>query len=398
MVMQHHGEAGICARPHVLATFLIPCASVAPNPWAIVIARRGPLISAGRNSQAADAFLFSAESRSSRHVVRLTEGKAGVPVMGRSPLPSPPYATRSYRRAGDGGTRCTTLAVTRTSPNRRHGMAVAVGELGPTLRAWRDRLAPEDWGLPAGTRRRAPGLRRQEVARLAGVSVDYIVQLEQGRAAEPSEQVLSALARALRLSDAERAHMYSLAGRSAPSEGKPTVVLPASVRRLVDQLWASPTAVYDPRWNPIAWNPLWTLVMGDPQDRNHRDRNLVRRQFMGMPTRVLRSPSQQEAYENSLVADLRRSAGRFPHDQELAALVGELSAASDRFRELWESRNVDLYDTESKEIQHPTLGVLNFDCDILTVQRSDVRVVVYTAPAGGETAAKLPLRSVPGHQ
>lgn len=110
--------------------------------------------------------------------------------MGRSPLPSPPYVTRAYWRDGDAGTRCTTPGVTSTSLNRRHAVSVAVGEFGPALRAWRDRLAPEDLGLPADTRRRAPGLRRQEVARPAGVSVDYIIQLGQGRAAEPSEQVL----------------------------------------------------------------------------------------------------------------------------------------------------------------------------------------------------------------
>lgn len=258
-------------------------------------------------------------------------------------------------------------------------MAVTNRELGPTLRAWRDRLTPEEWELPAGTRRRAPGLRRQEVARLAGVSADYVVQLEQGRAADPSEQVLFALARALRLSEPERAHLFLLAGRPAPSGATPATALPDSVRRLIDQLTASPAAVYDPRWNPVAWNRLWTVVMGDPHARPERERNLVRRQFTGLPTRVVRSPAEQAAYERLLVADLRTGSGKYPNDHQLAELVGELCLTSSRFRELWESRQVDVYDAETKVVWHPELGLLRWDCDILTVQRSDLRVVVYTA-------------------
>lgn len=267
-------------------------------------------------------------------------------------------------------------------------MVVANRELGSTLRAWRDRIPPEEWGLLAGKRRRAPGLRRQEVARLAGVSVDYIVQLEQGRAADPSKQVLLALARALRLSEVERVHLFLLAGRPAPKTPTLATVLPDSVRRLIDQLQACPAAVYDPLWNPVAWNRLWTVVMGDPSARPERERNLVWREFTGLSTRVARSPAQRAAYERLLVADLHTNSARYPDDHEFAKFVGELSAASARFRELWDSRPVDVYDGETKTVRHPELGILQWDCDILSVQRSDLRVVVYTARLGSEKVAE----------
>jgi transcriptional regulator with XRE-family HTH domain len=268
-------------------------------------------------------------------------------------------------------------------------MAASSSELGATLRSWRDRLPPGEFGLPTGAHRRARGLRRQEVAQLAGVSLDYLVQLEQGRATGPSAQVLAALSRALRLTETERGHLFRLAGQPVPDESRIRDTLPDSVRRLVEQLSASPAAVYDARWNPIDWNAMWAAVLGDPLDRPQRQRNMAWRYFTGLPVRVVRSARERLEYEETIVADLRSSFGRYPGDQPLAQLIDDLRQASPRFRSLWETRRVGLYEQEHKTIDHPGLGLLQLDCDILTTHRHDLRVVVYTAVPGGESARQL---------
>jgi transcriptional regulator with XRE-family HTH domain len=268
-------------------------------------------------------------------------------------------------------------------------MAASFGEFGATLRSWRDRLAPDEFGLPAGTRRRARGLRRQEVAQMAGVSLDYLIQLEQGRATRPSPQVLGALARALRLTEAERGHLFRLAGQPAPGANRIHDTLPDSVRRLVEQLSASPAAVYDVRWNPITWNALWVAVMGDPLDRPERERNMAWRYFTGLPVQIVRSARERLEYEETIVADLRSSSGTYPGDHRLAQLIAELREASPRFRRLWEARRVGVYEQERKTIDHPELGLLQLDCDILTTHRNDLRVVVYTAAPGSQAAHQL---------
>ena len=268
-------------------------------------------------------------------------------------------------------------------------MGASSSELGATLRSWRDRLPPGELGLPAGARRRARGLRRQEVAQLAGVSPDYLVQLEQGRATGPSPQVLAALSRALRLSETERDHLFRLAGQPVPDESHLRDTLPDSVRRLVEQLSASPAAVYDVRWNPVDWNAMWIAVMGDPLDRPERQRNMAWRYFTGLPVRVVRSAREQLEYEETIVADLRSSYGRYPGDQPLAQLIDDLREASPRFRSLWDARRVGVYEQERKSIEHPGLGPLHLDCDILTTHRHDLRVVVCTAVPASQSARQL---------
>jgi transcriptional regulator with XRE-family HTH domain len=278
-------------------------------------------------------------------------------------------------------------------------MAGSFSELGATLRGWRDRLPPEELGLIGGARRRARGLRRQEVAQLAGVSLDYLVQLEQGRATGPSPQVLAALSRALRLTEDERGHLFRLAGQPDPDERRIRDTLPDSVRRMVEQLPGSPAAVYDVRWNPIAWNAMWVAVMGDPADRPERQRNMAWRYFTGLSVRVVRSAREQLQYEQAVVADLRSSSGRYPGDRRLARLIADLRGASPKFRSLWESRRVGAYEHEIKTIDHPALGPLYLDCDVLTTQPNSLRVVVYTAAPGSRSARQLDtLRAASSHR
>ncbi|WP_370078703.1 helix-turn-helix transcriptional regulator [Streptacidiphilus sp. MAP12-16] len=268
-------------------------------------------------------------------------------------------------------------------------MPPSTSEFGATLRSWRDRASPEEFGLPTAAHRRARGLRRQELAHLAGVSPDYLVQLEQGRASAPSPGVLTALARALRLTEAEREHLFQLAGQLAPDDKRIRDTLPHSVQRLVEQLTASPAAVCDAGWNPIAWNAMWSAVIGDPLERPERERNIAWRHFTGLPTRVVRTRVEQLEFEEAVVADLRSSFGRYPEDQRLAQLIADLREASPTFRSLWQARRVGLYEQERKTIDHPRLGLFQVDCDILTTHRNDLRVVVYTAAPGTRSAKAL---------
>lgn len=260
--------------------------------------------------------------------------------------------------------------------------------MGALLRHWRERVTPEQVGLTAGPGRRVTGLRRKEVARLAGVSVDYLVQLEQGRSGVPSVQVLTALARALCLSPVERDHLLRLAGHRPPAEHAITEPS-AEVLRLVDQLDATPTAVYDVCWNLVAWNPLWAAVHGDPLSRPARERNMMWRFLTGLPTRVQRSTAEDRQFQQILVGDLRARLGQRPHDDRLTNFVGDLSAASDRFRGIWDTHRIDAYRHESKAIAHPEVGTLHLDCDVLTVGSDDIRLIVYTAQRRSESADRL---------
>ena len=209
-------------------------------------------------------------------------------------------------------------------------------ELGAALRAWRDRLAPADAGLPDHGARRAPGLRREELALLAGMSADYVTRLEQGRASAPSVQVLTALARALRLTGAEREHLFVLAGQPLPGPGIMPAHLTPGLQRLLDQLSGIPVSVNDASWTLLAWNPLWAALVGDPAGSRGRDRNVLWRHFTGAPGRVTHTPEDEPRFEASAVADLRAAAARYPRDAGLRQLVADLRAASPRFAQLWD--------------------------------------------------------------
>jgi transcriptional regulator with XRE-family HTH domain len=278
------------------------------------------------------------------------------------------------------------------------GSVTDQGELGAALRGWRDRVSPAEAGLPAGRARRAPGLRREELALLAGVSADYITRLEQGRATAPSAQVLGALGRALRLSREEQDHLFRLAGQAPPRTGHITAQLTPSVQRLLDQLTGVPVSVNDAGWNTIAWNALWAALIGDPSAKTGRDRNVLWRYFTGQQARVVRTAEEEARFEQSAVADLRSATARYPDDKGLRQLVADLRAASPRFATLWESRIVGTHREAHKTFDHPDVGLITVDCDVLTVDGSDLRIVAYTAPAGSEAAEKLRLLSVIGTQ
>ncbi len=273
-----------------------------------------------------------------------------------------------------------------------------MGELGRTLHAWRDRVTPSEVGLPTGGKRRAPGLRREELAHLAGLSVDYIVRLEQGRSDSPSAQVLTALARALRLSDAERNHLFVLAGEVEPSPGRVSAYIPPGVQRIVDQLEGAALCVTDAAWTVITWNPMFAALIGDFSPWQGRWRNIVYRHFVEPGDRVVMTPEQQQNFRNAMVTDLRASLARYPRDPDLQALIEELRAGYDDFAQLWDRPVVGFHQSERKTIRHPDVGTFDIDCDVLAVPGSDLRIVVYTAAPNTEAAEKLRLLSVIGLQ
>ncbi|CAG7658230.1 helix-turn-helix transcriptional regulator [Actinacidiphila bryophytorum] len=272
---------------------------------------------------------------------------------------------------------------------------MATTEFGHLLRRWRDRVSPEAAGLTVGGHRRAAGLRREELALLAGISVDYITRLEQGRSANPSEQVVEALGRALRLSGGERAQLFHAAGLVPPGRGTVPAFIPASVQRLLDRLSGTPVAVSDASWTLLLANPLWTALMGE---LHGKERNAVWRTFLGSTTRTVHTPETLASLRVSQVAGLRATAARYPADQRLRRLIAELRAKSEEFAQLWDARAVDEHDGSHKTIDHPQLGLLTLDCDLLSVAGSDLRIMVYTAEPGTEDAEKLALLGVLGTQ
>ena len=269
-------------------------------------------------------------------------------------------------------------------------------ELGAVVRAWRERTTPADVGLPSGGRRRTAGLRREELATLAGVSVDYLVRLEQGRAYNPSRQVVASLARALRLTEPERDHLYRLAGHIPPGPHQMPEHLTPGVQRLLDRLDAA-VSVHDPAWTILAWNPAWAALMGDPSAWSGRERNIVWRAFAGLPTRLVRNDEEARAFKRGTVADLRAVLGRYPRDPVLRSLINDLNRIEE-FRTLWATAQVAENHSARKTIDHPEVGPLTLDCDVLTVAGSDLRVIAYTAAPGSVDADRFDLVRVIGLQ
>lgn len=261
-------------------------------------------------------------------------------------------------------------------------------------------MTPEDSGLPAGHRRRASGLRREELAGLVGISTDYLTRLEQGRSTAPSAQVVESLARGLRLSGDERDLLFRLAGHATPGvELVPTRITP-SVQRLLDRLGQVPVAVFDATNTLIVANAPYDALMGDVSGLKGIERNTVWRHLVGPGSRARHTPAEQELFEAQIVADLRMTASRYPADRSLRRLITDLAAHSPRFVELWESdATVDLRDTSKhKVIDHPAVGPIELDCDALIVTGDDLRILVYTAEPGTEDAERLALAVVLGTQ
>jgi transcriptional regulator with XRE-family HTH domain len=262
------------------------------------------------------------------------------------------------------------------------------GQLGQFLSSRRARLQPEQVGLGTTGRRRVPGLRREELAQLAGMSADYYSRLEQGRAGQPSDGVLEALAAALRLDDAERLHLFDLARPPRrPAPPPPERVRP-EIQRLLDLLDRVPAMIIGRRGDVLAWNALGLATGVDWSERDEDDRNTARFYFLDPRARELYPDWEDGAAET--VAYLRLAAGRHPDDHALATLIGELSMKSEDFRELWANHDVQVKGFLTKRINHPVVGLMTLSAESFVLPADpDQMLNTYTAEPGSDSEAAL---------
>jgi transcriptional regulator with XRE-family HTH domain len=258
-------------------------------------------------------------------------------------------------------------------------------DLAAFLRARRARLSPRYAGLPEVGRRRTPGLRRQEVAQLAGMSIDYYIRLEQGRGPQPSRQVLSALARALMLNGDERDYLFRIAGAAPPQPVRPSREISPGIRHLLDGMPATPAYVVDAAYNILAWNPVAVHFIGNLD--GHADRNMIRWTFRRSPADVIWDDEHFVRFTRSTVADLRASYARYPGDPEIDSLVSEMLALSPPFAAMWNEYDVEVRGPMLKVVNHPRLGRLEFECQVLHVAETGQRVIAYCAAPGSPTEA-----------
>ncbi|SDF79031.1 Helix-turn-helix domain-containing protein [Lentzea fradiae] len=270
-------------------------------------------------------------------------------------------------------------------------------QLAEFLRSRRERLRPEDVGLPSGPRRRTPGLRREEVAVLAHISTEYYVRLEQGRAPRPSGEVLAGLASALLLTDAESDHLHVLAGTAPTRSGLHRRDVRPSILTLLDRLPQTAGMVISAMFEVLACNDLAAALLEDFRELAPRDRNLARRAFLGTG-QVMYGVSDVAEFRHHVVMRLRSAVARYPSDPAISGLVEELLDGSPEFARLWGRHDVQGATVLRKSFEHPLVGKVTVDCDALTLVESDQHLVLYTAPAGSRDAEALALLNVVGAQ
>jgi transcriptional regulator with XRE-family HTH domain len=302
----------------------------------------------------------------------------------------------------DPGTREGFILVSKAPPkstgkaNGNGSAALATGdgaprraELADFLRNRRESLRPEDVGLPGGGRRRTPGLRREEVAQLAGVGTTWYTWLEQGRDVRASASVLEAISGALELTPAERAHLLLLGrGEVIPPGRAPKETINPTIKRLVENLGANPTCVTGRRFDLLAWNDAHAVVFGDPAELPEGRRNLLWRLFMDPAARKLHPDWEEGA--RRIVARFRSEAARYVGDPDFEDLISALQQGSPEFREWWDLHEVATSGVGRKTIQHPTAGKLVFEHAVFRPQENpEQRLVLYSATPQANTKEKL---------
>jgi transcriptional regulator with XRE-family HTH domain len=276
---------------------------------------------------------------------------------------------------------------------------VDLAELGAFLKSRRDRIRPPDVGLPSGPRRRVPGLRRDEVAQLAGASVDYYIELERGSGAQPSEQMLAALARGLRLTLDERNHLFHLAGRPIPSSGGSASHVHPGMLDLLDRLEGTPARVITDLDVVLVQNRLGEALLGPVPSGAGLRACFVYRWFTDPASRGLYPPEDHERHAENFVADLRAAvARRGGRDEEVNAMVNELLRRSPEFAELWSRHDVAVRRNYAKRIVHPALGVIDVNCLNLLSEDGRQRLLWFSPVAGTDAVEKLELLAVLGTQ
>lgn len=271
-------------------------------------------------------------------------------------------------------------------------------EIQEFLSSRRAHIKPEDAGLPAyGGNRRVKGLRREEVAMLAGVSVDYYVRMERGNLAGASESVLDALANALQLDEAERDHLFALARESAPAartrrKAPITSVRPA-LQQVIDAIGDAPAWIRNGRHDIMAMNPLAAALYAPVLADGRRPANTSRFVYL-QPEAARELFVDYDQIAKDSASMLRLEAGRNPHDKGLIELVGELSTQSELFRQRWASQDVRYHRSGRKRLRHPAVGQLDLDFEALELpSEPGLQLNIYTAAAGTPTHDALRLLS-----
>ncbi|SHF26450.1 helix-turn-helix transcriptional regulator [Streptoalloteichus hindustanus] len=263
-------------------------------------------------------------------------------------------------------------------------------QLGDFLASRRAKLRPEDVGLPPAGRRRVPGLRRTEVAQLAGVSVDYYIRLEQGRAAHPSCEVLNAVSRALQLDPSEHDHLLALAHNKPRRRPAQQRKVRPQIQHLIDAMDPMPAIALNNRMDVVAWNRMAAAVIVDFGRLPAADRNMARMVFLDPAARDHYQEWQKVAEET--VAYLRYSAGQQPDDTGMAALVGELSMKSEVFGRLWARHDVRDKAHGSKRLRHPIVGEMTLFYETLELPGDPGLILcTYNAEPGSDSEISLRL-------
>lgn len=288
----------------------------------------------------------------------------------------------------------------RPAEEGRDDRTVNRDELAEFLRHARERLLPQDVGLSTGVRRRTPGLRREEVAQLAGVSSDYVMRLEQRRSSQPSTQVLASLGRALRLTRDERDHLFVLAGHQPPAGPRAGGHIEPGILHLIHNLEDTPAQVLDDLGNLLAQNRMAEMLFGLVCTITGDRRNVVWRWFTDPQVRSAHSPEEQDRIGRSHVADLRAVLARrrqtTSSDPQAEALVARLRSASTEFCGLWDEHEVAVRRQSRMRVLHPQVGLLELDSIVLRGTTDDHRVLLFTPAPGTGTAGRLSLLRVVG--
>ncbi|MFC4909604.1 helix-turn-helix transcriptional regulator [Actinomadura gamaensis] len=270
-------------------------------------------------------------------------------------------------------------------------------QLADFLRRSRERLRPHEVGLAAGPRRRTPGLRREEVAQLAGMSADYFMRLEQARSPQPSVQILAALARALRLTEDERDHLYLLAGHHPPAGRFAGAHVRPGLLHLLDQLTETPAHITNDIGDLLARNTMAEALLGCICSVREQDRNYVWRWFTDPTIRAVYDPEQRAEHSRAHVADLRAACVRRGGDEPSTRLVARLRAASEEFDELWRLHEVAVRRSGRLRVDHPAVGPLDLDLEVLLSPAEDQRLTIFTPAPGTPAGEHLSLLRVLGH-
>ena len=270
--------------------------------------------------------------------------------------------------------------------------------LADFLRRARERLAPADVGLPSGARRRTPGLRREEVAWLAGMSADYYRRLEQARGPRPSGRILSAIARGLRLTGEERDHLFRLAGEEPPRDRWLDAHVRPGLLLILDRLDDTPAQVIGYAGDVLAQNPMSAALFGDLTARPPEERNIAVRFFTDPAARALFPPEDLAGHARRHVGDLRAVLAARPGDAHVARIVRRLRGGSAEFERLWSGPGPGVCRQDTVRVRHPVVGPLELRREVLLSGEDEQRLVVLTARPGGESHERLRLLRVVGLQ